>query len=64
MDAKFQALTSSLDAPAAAHGGEAAATALGALALDKRRRPQRQNAYAHFRKARRALWVVRLARTS
>lgn len=64
MDAKFQALTSSLDAPGAAHGGEAAAAALGALALEKRRRPQRQNAYAHFRKARRAVWVARLARAS
>lgn len=48
VDAKFQAILPHAD-PAAE--GEGAAAALGALALSKQRRPQRQNAFAHFRKA-------------
>ena len=47
MDAKFQAILPHADP---AGDGEGAAAALGALALSKQRRPQRQNAFAHFRK--------------
>lgn len=47
MDAKFQAILPHAD-PAA--DGEGATAALGALALSKQRRPQRQNAFAHFKK--------------
>lgn len=60
VDAKFQALAAAGDA--VARDGDAAAAGVGALVIDKRRRPQRQNAFAHFKKARccRGCWRGRL----
>ena len=47
MDAKFQAILPHAEPGA---DGEGAAAAMGGLALSRQRRPQRQNAFVHFKK--------------